>query len=177
MNDIIAQANKDLAAMFGLCWHEMDNGEWILVAQPCDEEKCIHCNASNLHAPRPDFRKMVKIQCVECEGRGGSPKSRDHYCLTCDLDTDAQCNFFIECPRCNGIGSRYITWLQVLAEKNNTWIDFLWNLVWLSVTGGLPVPGGKDLKYEMRPLIVATDINQLLIKYRDWRQKHEAQKA
>jgi len=27
MNDIITQANKDLAAIFGLCWHEFDNGE------------------------------------------------------------------------------------------------------------------------------------------------------
>ena len=163
MNNIIEQANKDLAKIFGLCWHEFDNGEWVPVAQPCDEERCVHCNASNLYAPRPDFRKIVDVGCEECERKGCSPKERDDYCLACNLKTDAQCNFYIECPTCNGIGSRSITKLQELAEKNNTWKNFLWSRTYLSD----PILSCFGL----------TDINQLLVKYRDWRQKHEAQKA
>jgi hypothetical protein len=163
MNSIIEQANKDLAKIFGLCWHEFDNGEWLVAAYPCDEERCMHCKASNLYAPRPDFRKIVDIKCEECEGSGCSPKSRDDYCLACDLKTDAQCNFFITCSHCNGTGSRFITELQMHAERNNTWEKFLWSLSYLS-----------DIR---RSFFVITDINQLLVKYRDWRQKHEAQKA
>ncbi len=158
MNDIIGQVNKDLAGIFGLCWHEFDNGEWLSAAFPYDEEHCVLCGASNLHAPRPDFRDIIQVACLEC---GVKPGIADN-CV---------------CDACSGIGSRYVSRLQVLAEKNDTWKDFLWDLVWLSVTNVLPVPGGKDLKYEMRPLIVVTDINQLLVKYRDWRHKHETKKA
>jgi len=161
MNNIIEQANKDLAAIFGLCLHE-----YLTATSPC-----MHCKYEK---PRDvpgwaikdfniDFRDGVDIPCSECEGKGCAPKSRDDYCLSCDLNTDAQCNFFIECPSCNGIGSRLITELQMHAEKDDTWLKFMWSITYLS-----------DPK---RSFFVVTDINQLLIKYRDWRQKHEAQKT
>lgn len=177
MNEIITQANKDLAKIFGLCWHAFDNGDWVTVAQPCDEEKCVHCEASNLFAPRPDFRKIFSVVCEECAGGGVTGSCMSPDCPGWDKPASDCRGCLPECSVCNGIGCREITMLQIHAERDNTWLEFLWYLVWLSVTGGLSVPGGKDMKYEMRPLLVVTDTNALLVKYRDWRLKHEANKT
>lgn len=199
MNKIIAQANKDLAKSFGICWHEFDNGEWVTVAQPCDEEKCIHCNVSNLYMSRPDFRKIFKRNCHNCNGSGESHIWRECYncedglshhdcgedtccCLRpepnmkCDI-CQGRSGWYEPCPHCHSLGSRQITMLQINAEEDDTWKPFLWSLVQLSLINKLLVPGGEDMQYEMRAMLSITDNNSLLIKYRDWRVKHETQKA